>query len=58
MQRLLKYLKIMNMQKIKTMFITMNMFLMKQILKVLNHYQKLVLDWEKIKIIFIFLSTR
>ena len=58
MQRLLKYLKMMNMQKIRKIFIMEAKFLMKQILKVLNHYQKLVLDWEKIKIIFIFLSIR
>ena len=54
MQRLLKFLKMVSMQKIRIMFIMETKFLMKQILKVLNRYQKLVLDWEKIKIIFIF----
>ena len=58
MQRLLKFLKMMNMQKIRKIFIMETKFLMKQIPKVLNRYQKLVLDWEKIKIIFIFMRTR
>lgn len=58
MQRLLKFLKMVSMQKIRIMFIIKKMFLMKQILKVLNRYQRLVMDWVKIKIIFIFLRTR
>ena len=37
MQRLLKFLKMVSMQKIRIMFIMKKMFLMKQILKVLNY---------------------
>ena len=58
MQRLLKFLKMMNMQKIRKIFIMETKFLMKQILKVLNRYQKLVLDWEKIKIVSIILVKK
>ena len=58
MQRLLKFLKMINMQKIRKIFIMETKFLMKQILKVLNRYQKLVLDWEKIKIVSIILVKK